>query len=252
MENEFQYQDYAALLAHLESLADEPYRKMQNRIVPGIDSILGVRVPKLRTLAKQIAKGDWRAFLDAACDDATENNFMENNSIQKSSMEEIMLQGLVIGYAKMELGEALDYFTVFVPKIDNWAVCDICCSSFKFTVKNREKVFTFLQPYFKSSREFELRFASVMLMDFYLTDEYIDAALRLLDEIHHDGYYVKMAVAWALSVCFVKYPEKTMRLFKMNRLDDWTYNKALQKILESYRVDDNTKKIIRSMKRKMK
>ncbi|HEX3040007.1 MAG TPA: DNA alkylation repair protein [Caproiciproducens sp.] len=237
MEKDFEYRDYPALAEHVRSLADEPYRRMQNKIVPGIENILGVRVPKLRALAKQIAKGDWRAYLSDAQDD---------------TMEEVMLQGLVIGYAKAEPDEKLCLLADFVPKIDNWAVCDVCCSSLKFTEKNREKVFGFLQRYLQSSREFELRFAAVMLMDFYITEDYIDALLKIYDGIRHEGYYVKMAVAWALSVCFVKFPEKTMRYLNSNSLDDWTYNKALQKITQSYRVDDGTKAVIRSMKRKGK
>jgi 3-methyladenine DNA glycosylase AlkD len=237
MEKEFEYKNYPELAEYIRSLADEPYLKMQNKIVPGIKNILGVRTPKMRALAKQIAKGDWRAYLSAA---------------QDCSMEEVMLQGFVIGYAKMEPDEALKLLADFVPKIDNWAVCDGCCSSLKFTQKNKKKVFAFLQDYMKSQREFELRFVVVMLMDFYITDEYIDDILKIYDGIHHDGYYVKMAVAWALSVCFVKYPEKTMRYFQSNQLDDWTFNKALQKILESFRVDDGTKAAIRGMKRKGK
>jgi 3-methyladenine DNA glycosylase AlkD len=237
MEQVFEYRDYPTLAEHIKSLADEPYRRMQNKIIPGIENILGVRVPKLRALAKQIAKGDWRVYLAEARDD---------------TMEEVMLQGLVIGYAKAEPDEKLRLLAGFVPKIDNWAVCDVCCSSLKFTEKNRERVFTFLQRYLKSSREFELRFAAVMLMDFYITDEYINELLEIYDGIRHEGYYVKMAVAWALSVCFVKFPEKTMQYLNSNSLDDWTYNKTLQKIVESYRVDDATKAVIRSMKRKGK
>lgn len=235
MEQDFVYRNYLALVEHIRALADEPYRRMQNKIVPGVENILGVRVPKLRALAKQIAKGDWRAYLSDARDD---------------TMEEVMLQGLVIGYAKAEPEEKLRFLAEFVPKIDNWAVCDVCCSSLKFTEKNREKVFDFLQRYLQSSREFELRFAIVMLMDFYITEDYIDSLLKLYDGIHHEGYYVKMAVAWAISVCFVKFPEKTMQYLRSSGLDDWTYNKGLQKITESYRVDDATKAVIRSMKRK--
>ena len=237
MESDFQYHNYLILVEHIKTLADEPYLKMQNRIVPGVKNILGVRVPKLRALAKQIAKGDWRAYFSAA---------------QSDSMEEIMLQGLVVGYAKMKLEEALPLLAGFVPKIDNWAVCDVCSSSLKFTEKNKEDVFAFLQPYLKSQSEFELRFAVVMLMDFYITDEYINEVLKIYNGIHHEGYYVKMAVAWALSVCFVKYPDKTMNYLKANDLDDWTFNKALQKIVESFRVDDSTKIVIRGMKRKGK
>lgn len=237
MQSSFQYTDYPSLLEHIRSLADEPYQKMQHNIVPGVENILGVRVPKLRALAKQIAKGDWRDYLSTA---------------QDTFFEETMLRGIVIGYAKMERDEAFQMIADFVPKINNWAVCDTCCSSFKTAAKDKEKLFAFLLPYLQSDKEFELRFAAVMIMDFLITDEYIDDVLRIYDRIHHDGYYVKMAVAWALSVCFVKYPDRTMKFLQNNNLDDWTYNKALQKIVESYRVDDNTKAVIRGMKRRVK
>lgn len=237
IQTSFQYIDYPSLLEHICSLADEPYQKVQKKIVPGTDNILGVRVPKLRALAKQLAKGEWRGYLSTA---------------QGTFYEETMLRGFVIGYAEMEQGEAFQWIADFVPQISNWAVCDACCSSFKTAAKDKEKLFAFLLPYLKSDREFELRFAVVMLMDFLITDEYIDDVLRIYDGIHHAGYYVKMAVAWALSVCFVKYPGQTMRFLQCNNLDDWTYNKALQKIVESYRVDDDTKAVIRGMKRRVK
>jgi 3-methyladenine DNA glycosylase AlkD len=87
-------------------------------------------------------------------------------------------------------------------------------------------------------------------MDFYIEYAYIDEVLDIYDNIKHDGYYVKMAIAWALSVCFVKFPDKTMAYFKNNTLDDFTYNKALQKIIESNRVSTENKVIIKAMKRK--
>lgn len=237
MEDNFQYTDSAALVKYLKTLSDEPYQKLQYKLIPGAENVLGVRVPKLRALAKQIAKGDWRRFLNGA---------------QDACFEEIMLQGLVIGYAKMTPDETFARVADFVPKINNWEVCDVCCSTFKTAAKEKEKLFAFLQPYLKSQREFDLRFAVIMLMDYFITEEYIDRILKIYDEIRHDGYYVKMAVAWALSVCFVKYQDKTMRFLEQNSLDDWTFNKTLQKITESYRVDDNMKTIIRNMKRKGK
>lgn len=88
-----------------------------------------------------------------------------------------------------------------------------------------------------------------MLLDFYIEEEYISRVLQLLDSVEREGYYVKMAVAWAISICYVKLPEPTMKYLERNSLDDFTYNKALQKITESYRVDQDTKKMIRSMKR---
>ncbi len=98
----------------------------------------------------------------------------------------------------------------------------------------------------------EIRFGVVMAMAHYIDEEYIDNVLQWMDRISHEGYYVKMAVAWALSVCYVKFPQKTMNYLKENHLDDFTYNKALQKIIESYRVSTEDKEIIRSMKRKNK
>ena len=86
-------------------------------------------------------------------------------------------------------------------------------------------------------------------MQLFIDDEHIGQLLEEYDAIRHDGYYVKMAVAWALSVCFVKFPEITMQYLKQNALDDFTYNKTLQKIIESYRVDTETKKLIKQMKR---
>ncbi|MNP61916.1 hypothetical protein D3C76_1571480 [compost metagenome] len=89
-----------------------------------------------------------------------------------------------------------------------------------------------------------------MLLNFFVDEEYIDEVLRLLNRIEHKGYYVKMAVAWAVSICFIKLPGQTMVLLRNNTLDDFTFNKVLQKITESYRVDQETKMRIRGMKRK--
>lgn len=216
-------------------LADEGYRQFHSKLVPGTDNVLGVRLPKLRELAKELAKGDWRGYIAVA---------------QAAYYEEVMLQGLVIAYAKADIEEVLRYVAAFVPKINNWAVCDSFCTSLKITQRHRAQVWDFLQPYLGSQKEFELRFGVVMLLGFYIADEYIDQVLALLDSAKHDGYYVKMAVAWALSVCFVKYPEKTMAYLQNSTIDDFTYNKALQKITESFRVDKETKILIRSMKRK--
>ena len=106
-----------------------------------------------------------------------------------------------------------------------------------------------MQPYLKSNKEFEIRFAVVIILNYYITEDYIDLVLETLDDVKHEGYYVKMAVAWAISLCFVKFEEKTMNYLKNNKLDDFTYNKSLQKICESLRVDKDTKAIIKSMKR---
>ena len=91
-----------------------------------------------------------------------------------------------------------------------------------------------------------------MMLDYFIDDKYIDDVLNILDNIKHDGYYVKMAVAWTISVAFVKFQDKTMKYLKKNNLDDWTYNKSLQKICESLRVSKETKKAIKEMKRTLR
>ena len=143
----------------------------------------------------------------------------------------------------------INYIESFVPKIDDWAICDSFCNTLKFVNKNKEIMWEFIQSYLKSYNEFEIRFAVVIILNYYITEDYIDLVLKTLDNIKHDGYYVKMAVAWAISMCFIKFEEKTMAYLKDNSLDDFTYNKSLQKICESLRIDKNTKELIKSMKR---
>ncbi|OAB40318.1 DNA alkylation repair protein [Paenibacillus antarcticus] len=219
----------------LLELVDKDYQKFSSALIPNINSILGVRLPELRKLAKSIAKGDWRSYLEHP---------------ECEYFEEIMLQGMVIGYIKTDIEDILTYIDSFVPKIDNWSVCDSFCVGLKFTKSNMKQVWAFLQSYLSSDKEYEIRFGVVMLLNFYIEEEYIDRVIEQLDNIEHEGYYVKMAVAWAISNCYIKLPEPTMIYLTSNSLDDFTYNKALQKITESFRVDQDNKQIIRSMKRK--
>lgn len=216
-------------------LADEKYKEFHSGLCPNTKNIIGVRVPVLRNYAKEIAKGDFRTYLDNA---------------KNEYYEEIMLQGMVIGLSKMDVEESLNYIKKFVPKIDNWAICDVFCAGLKFVNKNKEEVWKFLKTYKNSKEEFELRFFIVMLLEFYITDNYINQVINILDTIKHEGYYVKMGIAWTISVAYIKYPKITMEYLKNNTLDDFTYNKALQKIVESYRVSEVDKEVIRSMKRK--
>ncbi|MFL1673387.1 DNA alkylation repair protein [Paenibacillus dendritiformis] len=221
--------------AQIMALADEKYRQFSASLIPNINNVVGVRLPELRKLARNIAKGDWRAYLAQADSDY---------------FEEVMLQGMVIGGAKADVEEILHHVAAFVPKIDNWSVCDSFCSGLKIASSHQERVWEFIQPYLESDQEYDIRFSVVMLLNYFIDEPYIHRVLERLDRIKHEGYYVKMAVAWAVSICFVKLPDITMEYLRSNSLDDFTYNKALQKIAESYRVAPETKALIRSMKRK--
>lgn len=216
-------------------LADDGYKEFHTKVSPTGSNIIGVRMPLLRKLGKEIARGDWREYLKAA---------------QEEYYEEIMLQGIVIGSVKVDVEERLQLVSEFIPKIDGWGICDSFCIGLKFIKSNKERVWDFIQPYLKSNQEFYIRFGVVVLLDFYIDETYINRMLGALDKIKHPGYYVKMAVAWAISLCYIKFPQNTMKYLKDNSLDDFTYNKSLQKITESFRVDNETKLIIKNMKRR--
>ncbi|SFB29063.1 3-methyladenine DNA glycosylase AlkD [Cohnella sp. OV330] len=221
----------------LEALAEPGYQKFASSLIPNIDNLMGVRLPALRRIAIAAARGDWRAWLE---------------DVGSEAFEEIMLQAMVMGYAEMNLEERLRYVADFVPKIDNWSVCDRFCLGMKFARDNQAPVWAFIQPYLKSAREYDIRFGVVMMLEHFIDDVYVDDMLKLLDEVSHEGYYVKMAVAWAVSMCYVKFPERTETYLAECALDDFTFNKSLQKIVESYRVDADAKQRIRGMRRSVR
>ena len=105
-------------------------------------------------------------------------------------------------------------------------------------------------PYLQSDLEFDVRFGVVMLLDHYMKREYLDRLFATAQSVHHEGYYVKMAVAWLISICFVKFYDETMVFMKQAKLDDFTYNKALQKARESRQISNVQKAQLQAMKRR--
>ena len=208
--------------ASLLELADEQYKCFHSKICPDIpaDRIIGVQIPKIRYLAARMPKED--VF-----------DYLENADLYY--YEEKILFGLLVSRLK---NDALrdKYLVKFMKICDCWAVCDICAGAFKFIGKDREKYLQFISHYAQSKKEFEVRFYAVVLMSYYLTDEYIEQTIKRLLEISHDGYYVKTAVAWAFSTAYIKYPEITEKVFASMRLDPQVQNKAIQKIRDSRRV----------------
>lgn len=223
------------IIKELFQNADQKYKEFHSGLCPNTDNIIGVRIPKLREIAKRIAKENPKEFL---------------KNINEKYYETVMIYGMVIGYIKADIQERQKYLDIFVPKITNWAICDCCTSTYKFVTKDLESWYVYIQKYLNSDKEFEIRFGVIMLMSYYLNDKYIDQVLDIFQNIKHEGYYVKMGIAWAISVAFVKYEDKTRKLLNDNRLDDFTYNKSLQKIIESNRVTNKVKDEMRKMKRK--
>lgn len=221
----------------LINLADSKYKKFHSNLCPGTNNILGVRVPVLRNYAKEISK---------------DNNLEELlKMIDDEYYEDIMLQGMLIGLEKNISFEKLEqYIKAFVPQIDNWAVCDVFCAGLKITKKYKKEMNILIKEYLKSNKEFEIRFAIVMILDYYIEDTYLEEDFEIFNKVKSDQYYVKMAVAWAISICLIKYYNKTYEYLKNNKsLDMWTYNKAIQKAIESYRITNEQKEKLRKMKK---
>ncbi len=224
----------------MQGLAEEDYKEFNKKLIPGVDKVMGIRLPALRKLAKEIAKEDFHAYLDE----------MEEQKESDLYHEEIMCQGMVLGYARMDQEERRKYLDEFVPKITNWAVCDSCVTGYKFMEKDPDYWFDYLRRYQDSPKEFEIRFMIVSMMSHFVDQEHIDEILRICAEIKHEGYYAKMGAAWAIQVCYVKFPEKTRALLEHNEMDDFIHNKAIQKIRESYRVSKEEKETLNLLKRK--
>ncbi len=219
----------------LKKEADDGYKKFSASLVPNINNILGVRLPVLRSIAKEIYKS------------GSYEDFLKVSDIE--FMEETMLQGMIIGIMDKTVEEMLCYVKDFIPKIDNWSVCDCFCAGLKFTKNNLKSVWNFIQPYFSSQNEYELRFAYVMLLNYFVCDEYIDKILKLIDNFKDERYYSKMAAAWLVSVCFVKKRDKTLEYLKKSKLSKQTFNKSIQKICESFKVDKQDKELLKAMKK---
>lgn len=220
----------------LLDLSDKKYHDFHSSLCPGTDNIIGVRVPVLRNYAKELfEQQDWKKTI---------------NEIDNQYYEEIMLQGMLIGQVKNEdINTILKYVEDYVPKIDNWAICDVFCAGLKITKKNKKEMWDFIQRYLKSDKEFEIRFAVVMILDYYIEKQYLEEIFNIFDNIQNEEYYVKMAVAWAISVCLIKYYNETIDYLDKSRIDKWTFNKSIQKAIESYRISDDKKDILRNFKK---
>lgn len=267
----------------LVQYADEQYKEFSAGLIPGAKPLIGVRLPKIRQLAKSIVndknnKKRWRQET-AAYDGIYADLFFE----------ETMIRGILIGYgtAKKDISceEGLVCLKDFISYIDNWSVCDCFCNSFVFANRYRDEVWVFLQPYLYSEQEFEVRVALILLLSQYLkydvnnkkisrnrnihmeaiaqtqTNEecsiqtkmqypYLERILATLNRPFSQGYYAQMAAAWLLAETFVCFPYETGQMLVNDcQMDNWTYNKALQKIRESLNPDREVKEYVKSLKR---
>lgn len=214
---------------------DLVYQKFHTNLCPGTSNIIGVRIPIIRNLAKDLLK---------------KYNFEKvYYQIDTEYYEEIMLKGILIGLQKEGLEKTKNYIEEFIPLIDNWAVCDTFCAGLKITKKNLPEMRKFILKYKNSSKEFELRFMLVMLLDYYINEEYLEDNFKIFDEIKSTDYYVEMALAWAISISLIKFYDKTITYLKTSKVTDFVYNKTISKACDSYRISKERKDRLRKMRR---
>ena len=213
---------YLEFQKELLQLEDPTYKEFNFKIIFTNYEKIGIRVPLLKELAKKIGKEDAISFLKV---------------VKNTYYEEVLLEGFVISTIK-DIDTALPYFDSYIKKIDNWALCDCVISSMKIVKSNRKVFFRKIKQYLKSKKEYIVRVGLVLLLCYYIDDEYIDSIFSLCNHVKIDTYYVNMANAWLISECFLKYKKKTLDFLKENELNKFTQNKAISKIRDSYRASD--------------
>ena len=217
----------------LYSLKDLKYRNMQIKIIPTVDSesIIGVRTPELRNMAKEILKaGDYKDFLD---------------DLPHKFFEENQLHAFIISGIK-DMNECMEEMEKFLPYVDNWATCDQM--SPKIFKKHKEVLLVHINEWLNSEKTYTIRFGVGMLMEHFLGEDFDLIYPEMVAKLRSEEYYVNMMIAWYFATALAKQYESVLPFIEEKRLDDWTHNKAIQKSIESRRITEEQKKYLKSLK----
>lgn len=219
------------LQALLAANADRDYAAFQAKLLPpGHLPLLGVRLPVLRKFARQLVREyGWDA--PEQCGTAT--------------FEEVMLKGMALGLLDQPLETFLPRVDTFLSLVSDWSVCDSFCAGFKRAKAQPEALWPFVTAHLSDPRPYAVRFAVVMLLFYYSDAAHIGDVLPLLGGVAPGGYYIDMAVAWAISLCYVKFPGQTLPV--LQGLPAWTRRKAVQKIRESRQAAPEQKQQLRRL-----
>lgn len=199
---------------------------------------LGVRIPLLRNYAKVLSKEYSLDYL------------MDN--IEEVYYEEVMLKGFIIGNYKLTYDELVKYIDYFLPKITDWAICDTFVAGLKITKKYLNEVWEYINSKLTSKSEFTVRFSLVMILNYYINDEYKNRIFNIIDNVKLDKYYVHMANAWLLSYMLIKYFDDTIKFLNGSKIDSFTKRKGITKAIESTRISNENKNILRKIREKIK
>lgn len=229
------FNDNGQLKEYLKAISSEKLREFNAGIIPTGKPSFGVPIPTLRDIAKDSAREDLFGFLGV---------------LSQDTFEEIMLFGMAVGYADIPLRDRIRLIDKFLSFADNWAHIDCALTTYKFIAKNREEFIPVIESCLSSGGEYRMRFALVALLYYYVEEKYLPYIFETAESVDCTQRYVSMAAAWLISVCYVKFPDPTDEFLRETEIDDRTYNMALQKILDSNRLDEETKIYIKSLKRK--
>ena len=219
----------------LINLQDTGYRDMQVTIIPTVnaDSIIGVRTPALRQLAKDLSKrDDISSFL---------------GELPHKYFEENQLHAFILSGMK-DFSVCIKLVDEFLPFVDNWATCDQM--SPKVFRKNKDLLLEYVEKWMKSELTYVKRFAIGMLMEHFLDEDFKTSYLSKVSKIRSDEYYVNMMTAWYFATALAKQYEAALPYIEGQKLDKWTHNKAIQKAVESYRITPEQKEYLKTLKRK--
>ena len=219
--------------AELENHRDSPYREMQVRIIPTVkpESIIGVRTPALREMAKQYAQAkDIGVFL---------------NDLPHRYFEENQLHAFILSGMK-DYPECLRLLNRFLPYVDNWATCDQM--SPRVFRKHRKELLDSIREWIGSGETYTVRFGIGMLMEHYLDEDFDPAYPEMVAAVRSEEYYVSMMTAWYFATALAKQYEAALPYIENHRLDNRTHNRAIQKALESYRITPEQKDYLRTLK----
>lgn len=224
----------------LLNACDKNYKKFSEKLIPDTKyEIIGVRVPVLKKIAKELSLSHNRNLL---------NNFMSSNHY---FYEEYFLHGILLSYLKTDnIDKFIEQIESFIPHIDNWATCDSTVMNLKIIQKYPVYFLTHVEKWLKNDNIYIKRFAIVILLSYYLDKNFNSAIINMVAKIKSDNYYVNMACAWFFSVALIKQYNYTIPLLKKNILSNFTHNKTIQKAVESYRISNETKIYLKTLKRK--
>lgn len=225
---------YEALRERLGFFAEDEYRDFTARLLACERPLVGVRIPTVREIAGQIPRELYGEFLRE----------------KPVTVEEVLVRGMLI--SKMPYDEMLEWFNSQVDEIDNWSTCDVFCSGVAKVVKRRRDEFleSRIEGLLDDSREFAVRVGLVMLKCAYMDAQWLAVVFDRVEKLGaREEYYIRMAIAWLVAECFIKYPEATLGYLKVSRLPKWTFNKTISKICDSYRLEPEMKEMLRGMRK---